>query len=568
VHRPAPTLLLAATCVAVTAAAAPPPGQSALLNGMHDIESSTFMTGATPGCDKGWITDLEYIGTSGTPGANCHDAEVAAGVSIIQRLDVSGSASFPVNTADAPGYASAFASYAAQCPNLHVWIVGNEPNFTTNNSDPATYASPYAEAYAQVHAKLHAVAGHANDLVLVAPASPYSPFCICSMHQIIQQIRSRGVTPDGFAVHAYTQAQTPSDYGTLPSLVTSEQMSQSNDGCGYPFHWQFRIYRDWIGAIEGEGLTGAPVLVTETGNACAPQKGNACYPDSNIGYFQALYGEVAAWNADPSHPTKIRALTPYRWTINDDGTGRDFAIGTRTQLQTDLTAAFAKKYAWTPPCGGSTCADDDGCGGATICDFSATKSCGATTPCGPGGQCAAGEVCREGTLDCVPAPRGAATITFVPAAPAPNTTVTIDVSATTGYTNVGLDLERVGGAKIATTLSSIQSGKPIHWIYTATLGGAGTYRATFRADPAASTVYAIGYVDVGAIDFGPGDAGPSVDGGQDAGADGGTEPGSPGGCSCGVAATGTDGAAFLALAAVAAAVARRRSGSRTRTSRR
>ncbi|HSQ65912.1 MAG TPA: hypothetical protein VLM85_21975, partial [Polyangiaceae bacterium] len=111
---------LATACVVVTASAAPPPGQSALLNGMHDIESTAFMTGATPGCDKGWITDLEYIGTSGTPAANCHDAAVAAGVSIIQRLDVDGSASFPVNTTSAPGYASAFASYAAQCPNIHV----------------------------------------------------------------------------------------------------------------------------------------------------------------------------------------------------------------------------------------------------------------------------------------------------------------------------------------------------------------------------------------------------------------------------------------------------------------
>ena len=559
---------LATACVAMTASAAPPPGQSALLNGMHDIESTAFMTGATPGCDKGWITDLEYIGTSGTPAANCHDAAVAAGVSIIQRLDVDGSASFPVNTANTPGYASAFASYAAQCPNIHVWIVGNEPNFTTNNSDPSTYASPYAEAYAQVHAKLRAVSGHASDLVLAAPASPYSPWCICSMHQIIQQIKSRGVTPDGFAVHAYTQAQTPSDFGTLVSLVTSEQMSQSNDGCGYPFHWQLRIYRDWIGAIEGEGLAGSPVFITETGNACAPQQGNACYPDANDGYFQALYAEIAAWNGNTAHATKIRGVTPYRWTTNDDGTGRDFAIGTRSQLQIDVTDAFANEYAWTTPsCGPSTsCVDDDGCSGATICDFSASKTCGATTACGPGGQCAAGQVCRAGTVDCVPATRGAATIAFVPAAPAPNAAITIDVSATTGYTNVGLDLELLGGAKLPTTLGSIQGGSPTHWLYKATLAGAGTYRATFRADPAASTVYAIGYVDVGTIALGGGDGGATADGGT--GDAGNASSSNGGGCSCRASARAPGPAGLLALMAIGAAVARRRVSSHRRASRR
>ena len=52
------------------ASAAPPPGQSAYLSGMHDPESSTWIEGATGGCDRGWITDLQYIGFGGTPGAD------------------------------------------------------------------------------------------------------------------------------------------------------------------------------------------------------------------------------------------------------------------------------------------------------------------------------------------------------------------------------------------------------------------------------------------------------------------------------------------------------------------
>lgn len=566
-------LLVASTALLPRLALADPPaGQSALLNGMHDVESLAFMTGATPGCDKGWITDLRYIGAAGQPAADCHDAEIAAGVSIVQRLDVDGSHSFPLDPAQAPGYADAFASYAAQCPGIHVWIVGNEPNFTTNDSDPASYASPYGAAYAAVHPKLHAVPGHANDLVLVAPASPYSPFCICSMHKITQEIIVRGVEPDGYAVHAYTQAQHPSDFPGMTGLVASEDMSGSNDGCGYPFHWQFRIYRDWIGAIEQEGQGGKPVFITESGNACAPEQGNPCYPDQDLGYFHALYQELADWNADPSHATKVRAITPYRWTKNDDGTGRDFAIGDRPALQAELGGAFAQAHAWTSPksCGvmPSACADDDGCQGSAICDLGA-MSCASTTACGAGDACPAGQVCRAATADCVPSTRGAATILFTPSSPHPGDVVTIDVSAVPGYTNVGLDFRPIPGSALATT-QTIQPGSPNHWIYKAKVDVAGTYRATFRADPGADTVYAIGYVDVGDIVSSSSSSSGGGASASSSGAAGGGSPsgssgggvggdGAPGsaGCGCGVPAPRSRGVhAALALGALGLALLR------------
>lgn len=315
-------------------------GQSTLLAGMHDIESSSFMRTWTTAADKGWLTDLHYIGGTGTPTSiDCHTTETNAGVSIIQRLDLDGAHSFP--TGDPTGYANAFAAYATACSQIHVWIVGNEPNATTHDADPATFAASYAAAYVAVRNRVHAIAGHASDLVLATPASPFSPYCICSMRRIIQQIVARGVQPDGFAIHAYTRAANPSQFGSLVSLITSEQIDTYPDKCGYAFHSHFRIYRDWIAAIEAEGQTGKPVFMTESGNACDEQAGNKCYPDTNIGYFQAMYAEIRAWNA--SHATKIKAITPYRWTSNDDGTGRDFAVGAaaRTGLRADLVAAFA-----------------------------------------------------------------------------------------------------------------------------------------------------------------------------------------------------------------------------------
>lgn len=302
-------LAAAGILCAGSAFAGPPPGQSAYLRGAHDREAASWMKTATTAtaCDRGWITDLQYIGVGGSPTIDCHDADVAAGISYLQRLDASGSEPIPHDPAKAASFGAGFAAAVGKCPNLHVWIVGNEPNVGWG-ADVETTSTANAAAYAEVHKAVHAVAGHASDLVLLAPDSPYSPACICSLHRAIQKSKARGVKPDGYAVHAYTQAQRAADLPGMTALVTSEAMSGSNDACGYPFHWQFRIYRDWIKAIEAEGEGGAPVFLTESGNACAPEAGNNCYPDQDLGYFAALWKEAADWNSTAT--TKIRAITP------------------------------------------------------------------------------------------------------------------------------------------------------------------------------------------------------------------------------------------------------------------
>lgn len=314
------------------------PGQSALLSGMHDIQSAGFLQGATAGADKGWITDLQYIGTSGNPTVSCHTSEIASGISIIQRLDVDSTHSFP-DANGRTGYVNGFAAYATACPQIHVWIVGNEPNVTVGNSNPSAYAASYAAAYVAVRSRVHALSGHQGDFVLMSPASPFSPSCICSMRQIIQQIVAQGGQPDGFAVHAYTQATT---FGAMVAAVTSEDIQA--DPCGMSFHKNFRIYRDWIAAILAENQGGNPVLITEAGNVWSSGTtfcpGIGCYPNQNLGYFQAMYQEVAAYNA--AHPTtKIRAVTPYRWMDFGEPQSTPFAISTRPALQPDITAAFA-----------------------------------------------------------------------------------------------------------------------------------------------------------------------------------------------------------------------------------
>ncbi len=369
--------------------AAPPAGQSVYLNGMHDIESASWLKGATSGSDKGWLTDLRYIGVSSAPQAECHTASTQAGISIIQRLDVSGTESYPRTSSRIPGYAANFASYVTSCPNIHVWIVGNEPNFTEHKSDPNCTSAAYAAAYVAVHKRVHAIPGHQNDLVLVASNSPYSPGCIESLRQITKNIQNAGIQPDGFALHAYTRA--PNGGALNAGYVTSAatQNDTTRRECQGPAAWNdtwhshFRIYIDYIRAIEGLQLAGRPVFITESGNACDPKSGNACYPNKDIGYFQALYQEANRWNQLPSTRTCIRAITPYRWTRNDDGTGRDFAIGQRPNLLQDLKRAFNQKYTWqNSRCGGTSssgCKSDKDCPNSQTCN-TATGVCQTPTP--------------------------------------------------------------------------------------------------------------------------------------------------------------------------------------------
>jgi MYXO-CTERM domain-containing protein len=58
-----------------------------------------------------------------------------------------------------------------------------------------------------------------------------------------------------------------------------------------------------------------------------------------------MYEEIHAWNQ--AHPQQvIRAVTPYRWTQNDDGSGRDFCIGCSSALVQDMGNAIAMGRKW------------------------------------------------------------------------------------------------------------------------------------------------------------------------------------------------------------------------------
>ncbi len=499
-----PLLGIITLAVAGSALAAPPPGQSALLNGMHDIEAASWLESASPGCDKGWLTVLQYIGDSGTAHPDCHRGVTDSGISIIARLDLDGAQAIPKQSDRVAGFARTFADFVAKCDNIHVWIVGNEPNVTFQQSDPDCSTPRYVETYAAVHAAVHALPGHGADLMLVAPNSPYSPGCLHSLRSILAGLTARSVTPDGFALHAYTRADSAAALTAALASDTATQTDQTIDECpgnaswSDTWHRHLRIYRDYIDLIETTVGPAKPVFITETGNACQPAPGNDCYPDADIGYFQALYAEIDAYNQAPGNQTKIRAVTPYRWTGGDDGTGRDFEIGTRKLLLADLLQAFAKGYSWTEPaCGGAGgCpAGDADCGEDQICRLTDLQ-CTATETCDVAGACAAGELCRRPNGDCVPAQRGPGRIELEPGAPAPDAAIHVTAVAEPGHTNVELEVDGPDGRCEAGPVTHEQRDGQHRWRWPVTLAGKGTYRATFRADPNQRTIYAVRYFNV------------------------------------------------------------------------
>ena len=487
----------------LTTAAQAPPGHSARLFGVHDWTGSSvaYLTGATASsCDHGWLTNLTYIDG---------DASVVAppdGVSIIARLDWNGSESVPLDAGTRGTYITRFVESVRRSPNNHVWIVGNEPNFTIAGPLEPTerfidpYIPPFVDAYTRIRPQVHALSGHADDVVLLPAPSPWSPCFLEGLARMIRGIDANGVSIDGFAIHPGTRH--PSDSQRAGRVTSGEGFHNCNIGSYRDGSGQFSVLDDFIATIDAEGYASAPLYISETAHN-TDAGGVVNHVNEDRGFFTAIYAHVDAYNR--SHAGRIRAVTPYRWTTSGDGSGRDHSIEGKAALQADHRRSA--DLTWTTiTCGPTGCLDDSDCAAADACDVPS----GECRPRGSACPCAAGQVCRLDTGECAPANTGAATLSFTPGTPAPGATVRVDVFATEGYTNVSLDVAGPlpGGSPTATY---IEVSPGFHWLYDVGLPAAGTYRFTFTADPA-STVYGVAYLNV--IDPAVADAG-AVDGGMD-----------------------------------------------------
>lgn len=315
-----------------------PTGMSPYLTGMHD-EPDLSLFPSVDGCARGWITLLEYIGDSGDCAID-RSALADQGYGIIMRLDHGGGPPLPTTPDQVAGYAAKFARCVAGAQGVKVWVVGNEPNIGWGY--PYT-PQEYADIYLAVMGAVSALPNAAEHEILFAPMSPWAwtshwgdwdDGLAAAMDRVVEQ----GGVIDGVAIHAYTREMTP-------AAITSDAWFPGREG---KWRLHFRGYRDTTQLLAERGLLNLPLYITEAGSVCDPP----CdpYQDVDVGYFVAMVEEIHAWNqANPYQ--LIRAITPYRWTQNDDGSGRDFCIGCSAPLRQDLANAVALGRTW----------DDTGC---------------------------------------------------------------------------------------------------------------------------------------------------------------------------------------------------------------
>jgi len=312
-----------------------PTGMNPYIYGMHD-DPGGLLDGPN-NCGRGWITELRYIGTNGSCGAGTLDFSTLAnqGIGIIMRLDANGVPPLPTNPADYDGYAASFADCVANSSGIRVWIVGNEPNIDWGYLyTPSEYGEIY---YRVVNAVKALPSGADHEVLFASPAiwaavQPWGDWDD-GLGAALDYVVNQGGIIDGASIHAYSREHT------LGSITSDEWFPTREN----KWHLHFRIYRDFLRVYADRGLVNMPLYITESGSACDPQ----CDPyfDQDLGYFEAMYEEIHTWNQ--GHPDQvIRAVTPYRWTSNDDGSGRDFCIGCSAPLVQDMNDAIALGRKW------------------------------------------------------------------------------------------------------------------------------------------------------------------------------------------------------------------------------
>ena len=198
-------------------------------------------------------------------------------------------------------FAQRCANFVEMSPGCTRWIIGNEPNHSNERPDgqPIT-PSDYARCYNLCRAAIHALPGHEQDEVLVAPIAPWNPETTYDGNangdwiQYFEDVQRRISGCDGFALHAYARWQHPD------AITATDKM-------GPPFehyHNGYQVYTDWMFSIQS-AFQGLPCYITEF-DCLEP------WADANTGVIQRAYQEIYTWN--DLHPNRpILCLAVYRW---------------------------------------------------------------------------------------------------------------------------------------------------------------------------------------------------------------------------------------------------------------
>ena len=322
-----------------------PLNDSPYLYGLHDPGGEQIM--ADQGV-YGWVLFTEELGNDpGNQGGVDYSRWADQGFGIIVRLN---NGYEPNGTIP---FSNRYAEFAARCANFarnsrgcHIWIIGNEMNFTVErpgvefdrSQNPPRLTRPgeiiqpgmYANCYRQCRAAIRAVPGHEKDQVIVGGVAPWNPQTtypgntdgdwVKYLEDILTILGPANC--DGISIHAYT-------HGADPGLIHTDAFMNP------PFQkrqYNFRAYRDFMQAIP-LSMRHLPVYLTETDQDDA-------WRNENNGWVQRAYGEIEWWNRQPGNQV-IRAVILYRWP-NVDKWGIDGKAG----VIEDFRKAISFKYSW------------------------------------------------------------------------------------------------------------------------------------------------------------------------------------------------------------------------------
>ncbi|MDE3088931.1 MAG: discoidin domain-containing protein [Chloroflexota bacterium] len=296
----------------------------AYIYGLHDLGAEDLLTRDSR---TGWILDIVDLSTqSGTD----YSSLAQAGLGVIVRLDHGSGATGTIPPSfQYDAFAARCATYVDQSPGAHFWIIGNKMNTSAARPElPDGFRQVitppmYARCFLKCRAAIRNVPGHATDWILPGAIAPYNAETGDWVQYFVDLLSLLNDQVDGIALHCYTH-----DFNV-------EQIT-SDDMMGAPYgnrHFNFRAYRDFLNALPN-AFRSLPVFITETN----PSAG---WRDLNIGWIQAAYHEIDAWNADPSHQP-IQALILFRWQTRAEHP--EWGIQDKRALLADFQAALAAGY--------------------------------------------------------------------------------------------------------------------------------------------------------------------------------------------------------------------------------
>ena len=285
--------------------------------GLHDPGGEHLLNG------RGWIVFTETADSQ--PGDYRRYADQGLGV-IVRLNNGYGKGTGTIPTPDRYAeFAQKCARWVAASQGVEWLTIGNEIALEWEwPTDQPIRLADYLNCYRQCYQAIKAVAPHVKIAPqAVAPWNASTPDAPDWILQLRHMLLALDGMVDWVNLHAYTRG-----YG-LDRFTSGEQMNppwRTHFG-GWETLWQFMH-------VIPMHMRQLPVMVTEA-------NGNAPWSQYQRGWVQALYNDIAEWNAEPG-AQQIRAVCLFRWARHD----AQWDMSQCGQAHDDLRAAVAQGHQW------------------------------------------------------------------------------------------------------------------------------------------------------------------------------------------------------------------------------